>query len=133
MLTLRLALIGTLFLASCDAPTSNDQKEIKSQSASALAFRTIAGEDVFAVIVPARTSADELVLSARKQCGQREFCQVHGWMSEADAATAIPMTDREVATQVFEYAHNRSTGFEKRLWDCARWPRKDEDECLAKD
>ena len=133
MLTLRLALIGTLFLASCGAPTPDDHKEVKAQGAPALAFRTIAGEDVFAVIVPAQMSANELVLSARKQCGQREFCQVHGWMTEADAASAMPLTDREVATQVFEYAHNRSTGFEKRLWDCGRWPRKDEDECLAKD
>lgn len=115
-------------LAGCNAAPTNQSNET---SASAPTFRAIAGDGVFAMIIPAEIVADQLATAAREQCGQREFCQVHGWLSDSDAARAMPMTDREVSTQAFQYAHNRSTGFEQRLWDCGRWPRQSKDECLS--
>ena len=121
-------------LAGCDnAPPAPEP----TSGASAVAakpkatFQAISGKDIFAMIFPADMTADDLAAAAREQCGQREFCQVHGWLSEADAAKAFPMTDREVSKLAFQYAHNRTTGFERRAWDCKRWPRTDPDECIA--
>jgi hypothetical protein len=125
-----------LLLAGCDAPA--DQSETASTNAESTGaqvgnFRAIAGEDIFSMIIPADATADQLALAARDQCGEREFCQVHGWLDEADAAKAMPMTDREVSTKTFHYAHNRATGFEQRMWDCERWQREDPNECISRD
>lgn len=132
--------LGLVFvLASCDAtdpPTNEAQESNNAPSAAeapAATFRPIAGESVFAMIVPANATAEQLPSAAREHCGQREFCQVHGWMSDSDAAKTMPMTDREVATMAFKYAHNRTTGFEQRMWDCERWKRSDGNECLSRD
>lgn len=126
---MRTVLAAALMLAGCNA----QQEQNKGASTTAPTFRAIAGEDVFAMIIPGGATADQLPAMAREQCGQREFCQVHGWLSESDAARAMPMTDREVSAQAFQYAHNRSTGYEHRAWDCGRWPRQNKDECLGKD
>jgi hypothetical protein len=122
-------------LAGCDAPAEGDEPSEASQAGPAPVpeFRTIAGDNVFAMIIPAGATAEQLPAAAREQCGEREFCQVHGWLSEGDAAKAMPMTDREVSTKAFHYAQNRSTGFEQRMWDCERWQRQNADECLSRD
>lgn len=125
---------AALWLVGCDGPNAQATDENAVDSAPAApSFRAIAGDDVFAMVTPADATAEQLVTAAREHCGRREFCRVHGWHSEGDAAKAMPMTDREVSTQAFQYAHNRSTGFEQRLWDCERWPRENLDECLAKE
>lgn len=128
------ATTGVAFLLmGCEAPAEQSEAALaEPQTGSIPEFQTIAGADIFAMIIPANATADDLAMAARDQCGQREFCQVHGWVNEADAAKALPMTDREVSALSFQYAHNRNTGFENRLWDCERWPR-DADECLPSD
>ncbi|HEV2125700.1 MAG TPA: hypothetical protein VGW38_23345 [Chloroflexota bacterium] len=127
---------AALMLAACEAQT--DENVVAAAPTEKRPFaadlRSIAGdENVFAMIVPANASADELAAAAREHCGEREFCRVYGWMTESDAAKALPLTDREVSSQAFQYSHNRSTGFEQLTWDCERWPRENTAECFSRE
>ena len=130
------AIGAALMIDGCEAKTNEDGAAADHVQGEPLAadFRSIAGdENVFAMIIPANASADELPAAAREHCGEREYCRVYGWMTEGDAAKAMPLTDREISTQAFQYAHNRSTGFEQRTWDCERWPRENVDECFTRE
>jgi hypothetical protein len=93
-------------------------------------FRVIGGPDVFAMIVPSAMTAEAMALASKAQCGRREFCQVYAWADELHVPAAFPMSDRELASLIFNYRLNRSTGYEQLLWDCRRYPRRDRSECL---
>lgn len=101
------------------------------QQAPQAEFRTMPGRGNYAMIIPAGVTADAMPALAKAQCGTKSQCSVYGWRSTEDAASAIPMTDRELASQIFAYNLNRETGFERSLWDCALYPRSSSSDCLA--
>lgn len=86
----------------------------------------------FAVQLPA--DADRAVVEgqARALCGDKTHCSVYGWVDPANVARAMPMLDREVAALTFSYSLNRTTGFERALWDCRRFAGLPADSCLSK-
>lgn len=95
-------------------------------------FKPWQGSDTFIMVAPPELDAEQWRIKAKKHCGNREFCKVVGWASETEAASGFPMTDREFEAQVFSYGVNRVTGYDEALWDCSVFPRKSDDECLAK-
>lgn len=113
-----------LALAACDG------QELEP-GASKPEFRALPGLNNWAMIIPADTPPDEWRVAAREKCGGADFCGVYGWDNATDAAQSLPMTDAEVASQIFSYSVNRTTGFEQALFDCTRVERENRDECGA--
>jgi hypothetical protein len=87
--------------------------------------------DTYALVVRPGASADQLLDASKKKCEGHAHCQVLAWDDASKAASAMPMLDREAQAVVFSYSLNRATGFERALWNCARFKRSSADECLA--
>lgn len=113
-----------LALAACDG-------QVAEPNAPEPEFRSLPGLNNWAMIIPADLPSDEWRAAARDQCGSADFCGVYGWANPTDAAQSLPMTDREVAAQIFAYSVNRTTGFEQALFDCTRVEPENRDECGA--
>lgn len=84
----------------------------------------------YALTIPPGFAAEKLSGIAKEQCGARSHCSVYGWTDPAQTARALPLTDPEFESLAFRYDLNRSTGFERVLWDCKRFPQPDKGNCL---
>lgn len=108
-----------LALAGCDAPAGRDVVA----GAKPPEFLPLQGPDTFVMIVDPASPPDSWRGAAKQQCGKREFCKVFAWTDPAEAARALPMTDRELEAQAFSYGINRVTGYDEAEWDCSRFTR----------
>jgi hypothetical protein len=104
-------------------PAAENSKSFSSPNAE---FTLIGGDAIFAMTF----NPDALPDLARDQCGSMSWCQVLGWSDPKFAARGMPMTDREVGELAFSYLINRSTGYERVLWNCSRW-KKTASDCLS--
>lgn len=96
----------------------------------AAVFRLIAGDQVWALLLPAGTPAETWLRIARAKCVAESFCTVHGWTDPLSAPAAMPLTDREVDAQVFTYLINRSSGIDRGLWNCDVFTGRTAEECF---
>ena len=125
--------LGALVIAvvvGSNPPRAPDKSGIAFAEPAAK-FETIAGDSIFAMTFNAKADPQVLPELAREQCGKLPRCQVVAWTDAKYAARGFPMTNREAAALAFSYSLNRSTGFEKVIWDCRRWKRASADECMA--
>lgn len=99
-------------------------------SVSGTMVRQIGGDGMFGMIVEPNSDPDGWRAEAKAQCIGQSVCKVFVWTDAAEAATALPMTDREVEKQAFSYGINRNTGYDQALWDCDRFPRSNKSECM---
>lgn len=119
--------------ATIDVITGRDTSSSKIDSGFEPAnakFEAIGGPGIFAMTFKRNADPETLPDIARQQCGSQKICKVIGWTDPNFAARAFPMTDREVEAQAFQYTLNRNTGFEQMLWDCKKYVRSDENECI---
>ena len=94
-------LAAPAFLASC----GDDGGDI--------AIRPMASPaDSYQAIIAPGTAPADIESAARNACSSAAICQVIGWADPANAATRLPMLDREAATVVFNYQVNRQSGAE---------------------
>jgi hypothetical protein len=114
----------TLALAACGG-------QVAEPDVSKPEFRALPGLNNWAMIIPADVPSDNWRSAAREKCGSAGFCAVYGWDNATDAGQSLPMTEREVSSQIFSYSVNRTTGFEQSLFDCTRVERKNREECGA--
>lgn len=119
-----IVLAYALALAACGG-------QVAEQSAAKPEFRALPGLNNWTMIIPSDIPSDEWRAAAREKCGSADFCGVYGWDNPTDAAQSLPMTDAEVASQIFSYSVNRTTGYEQALFDCTRVERENSDECGA--
>lgn len=84
--------------------------------ADPVSYRQLAGMDNFAATFPANTSHAAVEASVRKKCAERQFCKVMGWHDASLAATAMPMTDRELEGEKLDYSLNRHSGLDEFTW-----------------
>ena len=117
-----------LLLSACG---SNEPESPTGAAASEPEFRELPGMNNWVMIIPSTLAADQWRAAARAKCGAAEFCQVFGWTDPAEAAQALPMTDRELKAQAFSLSINRTSGNDQTLFDCTRFPRDDRSECGA--
>lgn len=95
-------------------------------------FRELPGRDNYVMIVDPAVDVATYPALAKEHCGTAQQCTVLGWNDAAKAATALPMTDLEAASQVFSYSVNRISGHEQSLWNCKVYPRPAKgSECMA--
>lgn len=133
-----LVLIGSFSMAACEGDLVNDQGAIDANGADqsgpspAPEFRAMPGLGNFAMIIPEGIAPEAIAASAKDRCGTDPICTVYGWTGPASAVRALPLTVREAEALAFQYSVNRTSGFERAQWDCARWPQEDSDACLTK-
>lgn len=106
---------------------------VSTLTASPFTFTAMQGDDLHAMTFPAGADPTEIAEAAREKCTQASICSVYGWAEGGQVAGALPMTEREAATLAFQYSLNRNTGLDRTLFDCARFPRTNRSECLAKE
>ena len=116
----KLALAALALLVACDSDQGNPAVE----------FRKLPGLENYAMIASAALPADQWRALAKEKCSALSHCSVFGWTDASEAASGMPLTDREVATRVFSLDINRSTGFDRALWNCKVYPRSNADDCL---
>lgn len=73
----------------------------------------------FTVRLAAESSARSAMLDALDRCGSLDFCRVIGRIEGQGDAVAIL------------YVRDRRTGVERSFWDCDRFPRRQQSQCLA--
>jgi hypothetical protein len=91
----------------------------------------MSGLNNWAALIHQPINADAVEAAARKKCQTESHCSVYGWTDEANMASTLPMLDREASAMVFSYSVNRTTGYEKSLWNCQVVKRPNPDQCLA--
>lgn len=124
----RLAVFGlALFATACgEATAPSEPAAVRFREARELA------PDIYAVHLPAGLQISEIEAAARALCSGKQICKVMGFSSADAVPTAMPMTDRELASLVFNYGLNRNTGFDEALWDCRVFEGLPADRCLSR-
>jgi hypothetical protein len=84
----------------------------------------------FVALTGADVSEDLVRNAIAAVCKVDTFCNVAVWQGEASAATSLPMTDAQVATQLAHWSYNGNTGNRELFWDCKRLPQHDRNDCL---
>lgn len=119
-------------LASCGAPSSTGDN---AEPAKASTPRIVSAQSIEAPLPVYRMvvepGAPGLTEKARELCGSASHCSVYAWSDATLAGRGFPFTDRERAGVVFQYDVNRSTGFERSLFDCQAFPQPDTNQCLS--
>ncbi len=115
-----LGVIAAIWLYSLTEPVQPEVTTLREQGT--------AGD--YTLTIPAGFNPAELAGIAKDRCGTRSHCSVFGWTDTAQTARALPLTEPEVASLAFRYDLNRVTGFERVLFDCAKFPQADKASCL---
>ena len=102
-----------VLLGACDSPASSNQSS--ASGTHAVTFKAI-GRDTYAMIFAAASDHASVEGAVRSQCSGKQWCKVLGWTNASAAASAMPMTDREVAALRFSYTLNRVTGLDEATW-----------------
>jgi len=80
--------------------------------------------DTFVVTLDRRAAPDSFATLAVSTCGARSFCKFMGWIDAEDAPKALPMDALAADRMAFTYLRMKDSGFEKALWNCAKFPRE---------
>lgn len=121
-----LALVVIVLFESCSGEGDTD-----APSAFTVEPKAIGGLGNYAGAIAEGATPDSLEKAARAVCEGQTHCSVYGWRDASQAASAMPMLEREQAALDFSYTLNRSTGLERVLWNCGVWQGAG-DVCLAK-
>ena len=84
-----------------------------------LTFTPIA-TDIFTVVIAPDADVAKTEAAFHKQCNDRPSCIIYGWTSDAAAAHAVPLDDRQYATLAVRYV-DHAVGNDDMMWDCLRF------------
>jgi len=79
--------------------------------------------DTFVVTLDRKALADSYTSLALATCGARPYCKFMGWIDPEDTPRALPMDPLAADRMAFSYLRMKDSGFEKSLWNCAKFPR----------
>lgn len=88
------------------------------------------GGDAFVVVLDRKVPASQYPALALAACGQKEFCKFMGWTDPRKAPKGFPVAPEQHKALSFSYLRNRSSGFEKMLWNCKEFARTDQAQCM---
>lgn len=123
---------AAIALSGCGSPSSESTSPDPAPPVAGRILSTRAFDaslPTFRMLV--EPGAAGLTEKARELCGSASHCSAYAWTDETLAAKGFPFTDRERSGVVFQYDVNRTTGFERSLWDCRAFPQSDADLCLS--
>ena len=84
----------------------------------------------FLVTLPAGLVAESFPQLADQACGDRPLCKFSAWSDRARTPTALPLEPAQIASMTFSYLRDRSTGYQKALWNCQQIKRNDPTQCM---
>ena len=88
------------------------------------------GGDTFVITLDRGASADSYASLAIKTCGERPYCKVMGWTDAAATPRSPADAEKARASMSFSFLRNREAGFEKPLWNCVQFKRRDPRQCM---
>lgn len=88
------------------------------------------GGDTFVITLDRGASADSYASLAIKTCGDRSYCKVMAWTDGAATPRSPADADKARTSMSFSFLRNREAGFEKPLWNCAQFKRRDPRQCM---
>ncbi|MGF7147790.1 spore germination cell wall hydrolase CwlJ-like protein [Sphingomonas zeicaulis] len=86
--------------------------------------------DTFVITLDRGASADSYASLAIKTCGERSYCKVMGWTDAAATPRSPADAEKARASMSFSFLRNREAGFEKPLWNCVQFKRRDPRQCM---
>ncbi len=86
--------------------------------------------DTILVALPRNQTADGLTSLAAQACGDKPFCRYMAWTDGSKAATSLPLAPAQIAALGFSYLRDRSSNYEKSLWNCRQFKRADPTQCM---
>ena len=86
--------------------------------------------DTILVALPRNQTADGLTTLAAQACGDKPFCRYMAWTDGSKAATSLPLAPAQTAALSFSYLRDRSSNYEKSLWNCRQFKRADPAQCM---
>ena len=128
-LGLKIAICATMALSACDVQQTN---VVGPKETGQFTLKSI-GNEMYAMIGDPTVAADAWVSRAQQQCAGKQICTVMGWTDGKNAATAMPMLDREAVSKVFNYSVNRNSNFENSLFDCDVFKGIPSERCIGKE
>lgn len=88
--------------------------------------------DTFIVTLDKGFPADELPALAAFNCGSRDYCKFMVWTDPKTTAGGIPLTPEEIGSMSFSYFRDRATGYDKPLWNCGVFARREPAQCMRR-
>ncbi|PTW44379.1 spore germination cell wall hydrolase CwlJ-like protein [Sphingomonas faeni] len=86
--------------------------------------------DTILVALPRGQTSDGLIALAAQACGDKPFCRYMAWTDGSKAATSLPLAPAQTAALGFSYLRDRSSNYEKSLWNCRQFKRADPAQCM---
>ena len=86
--------------------------------------------DTILVALPRNQTADGLTALAAQACGDKPFCRYMAWVDGSKAPTSLPLAPAQTAAMGFSYLRDRSSNYEKSLWNCRQFKRADPAQCM---
>ena len=84
----------------------------------------------FLVTLPRGAIPESFPALAAQACGARAYCKYSAWSDAAQTPTELPLSASDIAAMTFSYLRDRSTGYEKALWNCQQVKRADKSQCM---
>ena len=84
----------------------------------------------FLATLPPGLIAESFPQLAEQACGDRPLCKFSAWSDRARTPTTLPLEPAQIATMTFSYLRDRSTGYQKALWNCQQIKRNDPTQCM---
>lgn len=91
---------------------------------------TALDSDTVLTVLPRGQSPDAFPALAAQACGDKPFCRYLAWVDRSKVASSLPLSPAQIATLTFSYLRDRSSGYEKPLWNCQQNRRADPTQCM---
>jgi len=88
------------------------------------------GGDTFLVVLDGKASPNSYPALALATCASKDFCKFMGWTDGRKAPKTLPLEPAQHGALSFSYLRNKSSGFEKMLWNCKQFQRSDQNQCM---
>lgn len=98
--------------------------------ASQLATPTEGDPNTFLVTLHPALMPAAYARFAAQSCGERPYCKLMAWEAGEAIPQTLPLAPAQIATMAFSYLRDRARGYEKPLWNCARYKRPDIVNCM---
>ncbi len=87
-------------------------------------------QNSFLVTLDPKFLAEDFPAVALKACGDRPYCKFMAWTSKAATPATLPMTPVQQRAMSFSYLRDRAFGFDKALWNCNEFKRREPVQCM---
>ncbi|NJM51158.1 MAG: hypothetical protein HC843_10020 [Sphingomonadales bacterium] len=77
-------------------------------------------------------NAEEYLALANAKCAGKSYCKIMGWLDGGSVPEVGEIGEAGRNSMVFSYLRDEANGFEKALWNCAIYPRKNKSQCMKR-